>query len=190
MKQLKMRRESAPVQQRALPDGYGYEYYHGSEEQIADWLQICHGALLPDTDAHWFTSSILEYPDLHPAQDLFFVVEASTGRRVATTAAVCHGDEGYIHMVAALPDVRGKGIGHAMLRYALGTLQARGCKYTVLTTDDFRLAAIKTYLDAGFVPVVELDPESDVQNRWERVLSELQYPQAYDLSIENDVIGR
>ena len=79
-------------------------------------------------------------------------------------------------MVAALPEVRGKGIGHAMLRYALAMLEERGCTYTVLTTDDFRLAAIKTYLDAGFAPVIEQDPESDVYARWESVLKDMQYP--------------
>lgn len=176
MKQLKMRRERAPVAVRELPQGYAYEFYQGSAEQIADWLQICHGALLPDQNESWFTSTILQYPDLCPERDLFFVIEQGTGKRVATTAAVCHGQEGYIHMVAALPEIRGKGIGHAMLRYALAMLEERGCTYTVLTTDDFRLAAIKTYLDAGFAPVIEQDPESDVYARWESVLKDMQYP--------------
>ena len=78
-------------------------------------------------------------------------------------------------MVAAAPEVRGRGIGHAMLRFALSMLERRGCTYTVLTTDDFRLAAIKTYLDADFVPVIEQDPESDVRARWESVLARLHY---------------
>ena len=175
MKQLKMRRESAPVVARELPSGYAYESYYGSAEQVTDWLAICYEALIPDQDPKWFTSTILEYPDLCPERDLLFVIEQGTGKRIATTAAVCHGNEGYIHMVAALPEVRGKGIGHAMLRHALGTLQARGCTYTVLTTDDFRLAAIKTYLDAGFEPVIEQDPESNVRARWEGVLEKLGY---------------
>ncbi len=186
MKQLKMRRLGAPVQPRALPDGYAYEFYSGSAEQITDWLELCHGALIPDKSENWFTSTILEYPDLCPMQDLFFVVEQRTGKRVATTAAVCHRQEGYIHMVAAAPEVRGRGIGHAMLRYALAMLEERGCTYTVLTTDDFRLAAIKTYLDAGFAPVIEHDPESDVSQRWEHVLTELRYPCTYDLSFEDN----
>lgn len=176
MKQLKMRRESAPVVARELPSGYAYESYYGSAEQVTDWLAICYEALIPDQDPKWFTSTILEYPDLCPERDLLFVIEQGTGKRVATTAAVCHGTEGYIHMVAAAPDVRGKGIGHAMLRYALGMIEERGCTYTILTTDDFRLAAIKTYLDAGFVPVIEQDPESDLRARWEKVLAELRYP--------------
>ena len=175
MKQLKMRRESATVQQRVLPQGYGYEFYSGSQAQVDDWLDLCFDTLIPTKEQQWFTSTILEYPDLCPERDLFFVVESETGRRVATTAAVCHGQEGYIHMVAAAPDVRGRGIGHAMLCYALEMLEQRGCTYCVLTTDDFRLAAIKTYLDAGFVPVIEHDPESDVRERWDKVLAQLHY---------------
>ena len=175
MKQLSMRRESAPVKSRELPQGYFYEAYSGQRAQIDDWLELCFEALIPTKEEKWFMDTILQYPDLCPERDLFFVIEQSTGRRVATTAAVCHGKEGYIHMVAAAPDIRGKGIGHAMLRYALQMLEARGCMYSVLTTDDFRLAAIKTYLDAGFMPVIEQDPESDVRMRWEKVLAELHY---------------
>lgn len=166
-----------PVQARALPPGYEYERYCGKREQIDDWLALCFEALIPTKEEKWFEETILQYPDLCPERDLFFVVEQNTGRRVATTAAVCHGAEGYIHMVAAAPDVRGRGIGHAMLRYALEKIEARGCTYSVLTTDDFRLAAIKTYLDAGFVPVIEQDPESDHRARWESVLENLRYSQ-------------
>lgn len=158
-----------------MPHGYIYEFYSGQQAQIGDWLTLCSDTLIPTKEEKWFTDTILQYPDLCPEKDLFFVVEQSTGRRVATTAAVCHGQEGYIHMVAASPEVRGRGIGHAMLRYALCMIEVRGCTYTLLTTDDFRLAAIKTYLDAGFVPVIEQDPESDVRARWERVLAELRY---------------
>ncbi len=170
MKQLKMRRAAMPVKKRELPPGYAYQSYTGQEEQVEDWLTLCLDALIPDRDPKWFATCITEYPDLCPQRDLFFVVEQSTGARVATSAAVCHGDEGYIHMVAAAPSVRGKGIGHAMLSHALFALEERGCTYTVLTTDDFRLAAIKTYLDAGFVPEIEQDPESDVRARWNAVL--------------------
>ncbi|MBQ7378683.1 MAG: GNAT family N-acetyltransferase [Clostridia bacterium] len=164
------------MEKRALPHGCTYEFYSGEQTQIKDWLELCLDTLIPTKEEKWFTDTILAYPDLCPERDLFFVVQ-DTGRRIATTAAVSHGCEGYIHMVAAAPDVRGQGIGHAMLRHALGMLEERGCTYTVLTTDDFRLAAIKTYLDAGFVPVIEQDPESNVRLRWERVLAELRYTQ-------------
>ena len=114
------------------------------------------------------------------ARDLFFVTDAG-GARIATSAAVRHADgTGYIHMVGALPACRGKGIGHAMLAHALEELQARACPVVTLTTDDHRLAAIKTYLDAGFRPVLRYDPDSDMRARWDAVIAALGYePVAY-----------
>lgn len=99
----------------------------------------------------------------------------------AAPAAVRHADgTGYIHMVGALPACRGKGIGHAMLAHALEELQARACPVVTLTTDDHRLAAIKTYLDAGFRPVLRYDPDSDMRARWDAVIAALGYePVAY-----------
>ena len=85
MKQLSMRRESAPVKSRELPQGYFYEAYSGKREQIDDWLELCFEALIPTKEEKWFTDTILQYPDLCPERDLFFVIEQSTGRRVATS---------------------------------------------------------------------------------------------------------
>lgn len=173
MKQLLMLRYAAPVVRRSLPDGYAYAPFLGTQAEIDDWLTICAAGLLPDTDPHWFADSIRNYPDLDPARDLFFVTDED-GVRVATSAAVRHANgEGYIHMVGSLPSCRGKGIGHAMLSRALEELQARGCAVITLTTDDHRLAAIKTYLDAGFRPVLWDDPDSDMQARWDAVIAAL-----------------
>lgn len=175
MKQLHMRRTAQAIVPVELPAGYAYEHYTGQAAQNADWLRLCYPTLIPECDEKWFDSCILHYPDLVPERDLIFVIEISTQKRVATSAAVCHGEEGYIHMVAADPCVSGKGIGRAMLAFALQSLQARGCQYCVLTTDDSRLPAIKIYLDGGFCPVLVADPESDMQQRWESVLRRLQY---------------
>ena len=78
-------------------------------------------------------------------------------------------------MVGSLPECRGLGIGHAMLSFALEQMTERGCTHAVLTTDDFRLPAIKTYLDAGFRPVLYRDPESDMRERWHAVIAALGY---------------
>lgn len=175
MKQLHMRRDGRPILSRQLPVGYVFVSYSGQKEQVNAWLELCYDTLIPEKDAVWFERSIVEYQDLIPPRDLFFVQQVSSGKLVATTAAVCHGAQGYVHMVAADPCVRGKGIGHAMLAHSLEQLAALGCTHTVLTTDDFRLAAIKTYLDAGFCPVLVLDPESDMKARWDAVLEALKY---------------
>ena len=182
MRQLKMLRPSAPVRPRALPEGYAYCGYDRSEEQLAQWLDMSfQGQLLPENPPEggeyrdWFKRTVLDYADLNPDEDIIFVT-APDGHMVATICAVKHGeDQGYIHMVAAHPDSRGKGIGHAMLAYALEKLEARGCAYSILTTDDFRLSAIKTYLDAGFRPVLWADPESDQRARWDAVIAALGY---------------
>lgn len=175
MRQLKMLRPDAPVLPRALPDGYAFCPFGGREEEITDWLALCAEGLIPDRDPHWFRDAILDYPDLDPMRDLFFVTDPS-GARVATSAALRHANgEGYIHMVAALPSCRGQGIGHAMLAHALTALRERECTVVTLTTDDHRLAAIKTYLDAGFRPVLWADPESDMEMRWDAVVAALGY---------------
>ncbi len=182
MKQLKMLRPYGDqVVDRSLPDGYCYELFHGDEAQITDWLAICRYGLLPDEAPaggeyrDHYVNAIQNYPDLVPTRDLLFVVSPD-GERVATTAAVLHGGgEGYIHMVAAKPVCRGLGIGHAMLARSLAELSARGATFMTLTTDDFRLAAIKTYLDAGFRPVLWPDPESDMRARWDAVIAALGY---------------
>ena len=182
MRQLKMLRPSAPVTPRPLPEGYRYGSYDRTEEQLTQWLDMnLKGQLLPETPPEsgnwrdWFKVTVLDYTDLNPDEDIIYVY-APDGQMVATICAVKHGtDQGYIHMVATHPDSRGKGIGHAMLAYALEKLEARGCTYSVLTTDDFRLAAIKTYLDAGFRPVLWEDAESDQRARWDAVIAQLGY---------------
>ncbi len=182
MRQLKMLRPAAPVTPRPLPEGYTYAPYRATEEELTEWLDMCFkGQLLPENPPEsgnyrdWFKVTVLDYADLNPAEDIIFVVDRE-GRSVASICAVKHGeDQGYIHMVAAHPDSRGKGIGHAMLSHALEKLEARHCTYSILTTDDFRLAAIKTYLDAGFRPVLLSDPDSDQRARWDAVIAQLGY---------------
>ena len=178
MKQLKMIRYSAPVRQRSLPDGWRYEMFAGTEEEISDWVAICKDGLFgPNTDRASFEKYILRWRDLVPTRDLFFVVD-ETGERVATTAYVQYADgTGYLHCVGSLSRIRGRGVGHAMLAHALEMGEIRQVPYTVLTTDDARLGAIKTYLDAGFLPVMYHDPQSDMRTRWDRVLAALNYPQ-------------
>ena len=185
MKQLKMLRYSAPVRERKLPDGWSYVLFSGSEAEVADWIEICKNGLFgPNIDKESFAKYILRWRDLVPEKDLFFVVNAE-GRRVATTAYVQYADgTGYLHCVGSLPETRGCGVGHAMLAHALEMGEERKTPYTILTTDDFRLAAIKTYLDAGFLPVLYHDPDSDMKARWDKVLAELHYRQVEYLKEE------
>lgn len=177
MKQLKMVviKKENKVGLCDLPEGYHYEFYNGDEAQISDWLDICINGLIGDKSRSIFDECILNCPGVVAERDLFFVVDPE-GKRVATTTVYVNEDgDGYVHMVASCLEARGKGIGLAMITFGLSLLDDRDCERIVLTTDDHRLAAIKTYLNAGFHPVIYFDEESDMKVRWDEVIKKLNY---------------
>lgn len=95
------------------------------------------------------------------------------GEPAATISVLCDNEkkDAYIHMVACRPEFRGKGLGHLLNEVAEELLKKAGMQTAWLTTDDWRLAAIKTYLKAGYEP----DPTSvpDAKERWEKILAQL-----------------
>lgn len=56
--------------------------------------------------------------------------------------------------VAVLPEHRGHGLGREVCRSVLCFARELGHRYAFLLTEDFRLAAIKTYLRLGFQPEI------------------------------------
>ena len=175
MKQLKMLRFGEGIDEYPLPDGYSCELFDGSDKAISDWLEICSFGLNSDKNISNFENAISGRDGVQPEKDLFFVCDEK-GKRVATAAAIIRKEGiGGVHMVAALPECRGKGIGHFLIRRAVNMLYERGFCEMGLTTDDFRLSAIKTYLDAGFRPYLWHDDESDMKKRWDDVISVLKY---------------
>ncbi len=85
-----------------------------------------------------------------------FIITASDGTAVGTISAwyardIKGLDYGRIHWVATRKAYQGRGIMRAGLSYALGQL-AQWHERAVLGTSTGRVAAIKLYLDYGFVP--------------------------------------
>lgn len=160
-----------------LPEGYRFVRFNGSAGDIADWKRIIMEPPAPKDGADSCYHLMIEiYPDVIPERDIHFIENAS-GERVGTVTTITHKDgSGYVHMVKAMESERGKGLGHRMAEYALEVFRERGVPYVILTTDDFRLPAIKTYLDAGFLPVVHGEADSEINRRWDAVLEKLQYP--------------
>ncbi|KAF0231090.1 MAG: hypothetical protein FD175_959 [Beijerinckiaceae bacterium] len=58
---------------------------------------------------------------------------------------------GQIENVRIASDRRGNGLGTAMIRWAIGRCQARGCGLVQLTTDKSRDSALRLYERLGFV---------------------------------------
>lgn len=186
MKQLKMIRIGTELREHPLPEGYSYELFDGSEAAISDWLSICSNGLTPNTDRIHFQKCILEEPSIVPCRDLFFVVDRN-GKRVATSTCTERAESfGGVHMVAALPECRGLGIGHCLITHTVRLLTERGYDAIGLTTDDFRLAAVKVYLDAGFCPYLWQDSESDMKKRWTEVIATLGYKGKIEFIEEQD----
>lgn len=169
MKQLKMIRPSGEVIKRGLPDGFSFAFFKECREDIDDWCEICRGARMLsslDNDES-FRKIMRSVKNIDPERDIFFVL-APNGQKIATSTLIHNKEKnsGYLHMVAAIPDYRNIGLGHAMLSFAMSLAEERGIEHCILTTDDYRLPAIKNYLVGGFRPVLYDDPESDMRARW------------------------
>lgn len=92
------------------------------------------------------------------------------GRLIATASGLEKAEfpnEGYLHMVGTLPEESGNGAGKAVVLAALHSLRERGFKTAVLSTDDFRLPAIKLYYRLGFRPLYSHESHKE---RWDKIL--------------------
>ncbi len=176
--QLRMIRYSGPVTEKALPEGYSFKLFSGTDEEIAQWVEMCNNGLMNAT-AETFDDTVRNYENIVAEKDCLFVADKD-GKYVSTTTFYIRPNgEGLVHMVASDPASRGKGIGHAILSEGLKMLEARGAKVIRLKSDDWRLAAIKTYLVGGFKPVIFDDPESDMVARWDAVCEKLNFKTDY-----------
>ena len=69
-------------------------------------------------------------------------------------------------MVACKDEYRGQGVGTRLNVEAVRALHRAGMKTAYLTTDDFRIPAIRSYLRAGFYPDI-IDDEH--RARWDAI---------------------
>jgi mycothiol synthase len=61
---------------------------------------------------------------------------------------------GFVYWVAVLPQHRNRGLGTFVLTRTLQHFAEEGLRDVVVTTEEFRLPAIKMYLNSGFVPLI------------------------------------
>ena len=75
-------------------------------------------------------------------------------------------------MVACAESARGRGYGTLLMQIASYVLKTEGMERARLTTDDWRIPAIKSYLRIGFTP--DLSTE-DFKARWEKIYEQIGY---------------
>ena len=142
--------------------GFEYRSYNGSVEDRAAWAEICKNGLVGDDADDTRFIDVIEGADGYKPENVFFITE--NGNPVATiTALVQENGRGWVHMVSVHKDSRGKGLGAYLNQIALAALSKANCTYVGLTTDEFRVPAVKSYLRAGFRPVLY---EEDMEARW------------------------
>lgn len=148
--------------------------FDGSDKDIDAWLDIVqYGLTEKREDKPFFYECMYSHGELE--FDKFFIVECD-GVPAATLAVICDYEkkQGYIHMVACKPEFRGRGIGTRLNAEAVRALISSGMETAYLTTDDFRIPAIKSYLRAGFEPAV-IDEEHE--KRWKNVFNAIKEKQ-------------
>ena len=77
------------------------------------------------------------------------------------------------HWVAIVPAHRGKGLCKSLLTAVVTDMRSMRHKRVMLGTQTVRLAAIKSYLDFGFVPDMSAD---GARHAWGMVASEISHP--------------
>lgn len=176
MAQLKMYwLPGTKIEEHALPEGYCVSNYKNESDKLA-WVECCkQGLLEDDATAEAFDRRITVDSNIHPQQDVFFL--DYNGEHIGTVTAFVNAETrlGDMHMVGIRPDFRGKGLSKFLCQITVNHLKDRDIRAIFLTTDEWRKAAVKSYLRAGFLPV---EYDSGMQERWEAMLEELQVDSA------------
>lgn len=177
MEQLKMewRREADPKMPAVcLPEGYGIRRMVRTEADEEAWLDVMMHGLTDGRAERTFVKRCLYDYDHYRDGDTILIVR---GDEVCAAITVICDDEakhGYIHMVACKTSHRGLGLGGAMNAAAVRDLLERGMETAHLTTDDFRLPAIRSYLKAGFFPAPEQMEKEETKQRWTAVFQRIE----------------
>lgn len=79
---------------------------------------------------------------------------------------------GQLHYLGVLQEHSGKNLGYILCSEVLKYFKKNKINQVFLTTDDFRLSAIKIYLKLGFKPVI---CEKDNIRRWEKIFNNLNF---------------
>ena len=73
-------------------------------------------------------------------------------------------DSGYIIFVGVIPSHRGKGLATQMVLHLCQVIKKRGQHLVMLDVDSNNLPAIKSYINAGFLPHLTTVEEKDIWN--------------------------
>jgi len=155
------------------PDGYALRPFRDGDEP--GWCRVMDLAFEWEPGKADFDE--LMRGDACYAPDRVKLAVAADGTVAATAScwiAPQYGaDVRMLHWVATHPDHAGRRLGYQVSLAVLHHARAEGCAAAMLLTDDFRTAALKTYLTMGFEPVCT---HTSHPERWRLILGRLGRP--------------
>lgn len=168
--QLIMYADLGNLPEMNLPQGITVRAYKDGEEEI--WTNIIDTAF---ETPYNFNEYMKKDAAFKPERILLACVDDIPVATASAWYRERYGkDMGYLHMVGALPEYKGRKLGYIICLAAMIKMKEDGFKRAVLQTDDFRLPAIKTYVDLGFE--IDLDTHISMPDRWEKIMAELNRP--------------
>ncbi len=119
----------------------------------------------------WDLQQLLSFRNKVLPEGLLLIEEEASGLFAAsataeTTDIATMPELGVIGWVMTHPDFQGRHLGRAVSVAVMYRLYAAGYRSFSLLTDDFRIAALKTYLALGWKPWLY---EQDMEERWIKI---------------------
>jgi GNAT superfamily N-acetyltransferase len=166
------------IPQYVLPPGYSFRFYRPGDADT--WVGIWQDAdsilKLHNVDLKTFHETFSN--DLRRLEKRCLFVVSPDGREVGMATAwydrIYAGKPwGRVHWVALRAGSQGKGLAKPLMTATLNLLGRLGHRRAVLGTQTLRLAAIKVYLDFGFMPDLSA---ADADRAWLDVQGKLHHP--------------
>lgn len=154
-----------------LPSGYQLRTYQEGDE--IHWANIISDSFGGRERTAQDTQNEITHRDVFVPDGLYFITyqDIPIATACAWRQSVEETDVGYVHMVGVVGKHTGMKLGKWVSLAVLYYFQENGFTCSMLDTDDFRIPAIKTYLNLGFIPVYVDNTQT---KRWKDIFKTLE----------------
>ena len=146
-----------------VAEGFTVREMRPGEE--ADWAFCCLTSFDVDSASAEYYEEKMAHDEGVRMCDVFFACKDD--KPVATATAKLEKGEPFLHYVAANPDFRGHKLALPLISEVVNRHIDLGRDGCYLWTDDWRVPAVKSYLNVGFLPVLF---EEGAREVWEKEL--------------------
>jgi mycothiol synthase len=163
------RERLADIPTWTVAPGYRLRTYRPGDEER--YIQVMNLAGF----ATWSQNTLNDTLKACLPEGLFFAVHEASDLIVATAVAehwpnALHPFGGQLGWVGCDPAHQGHALGYAVCAAVVRRFLRAEYTEIYLQTDDFRLAAVKTYLKLGFIPLLHAP---DMEGRWQALCAKL-----------------